>query len=105
MTLIIVGHLGLNGNWRGASGEADKLDWTLQLARDEDRDDDQLLGKSNFDKFRGSRDGNGPLGRTIRATPGIDIDLTSEPFQKIEAIIALIAAGVRCPPQTGSLAA
>jgi hypothetical protein len=45
------------------------LDWTLQLARDEDRDDDRLVGKSNFDNFRRSRDGNGPLRWTIRATP------------------------------------
>ena len=81
------------------------LDWTLGLAHDEDSDDDQLVVASNFDKFRRSRDGNGPLRWTIRATPDIDTDIISEPFQEIEAMIALIAAGVRCPPQTGSLAA
>jgi hypothetical protein len=69
ITLIIVGHLGRNRKWRGPSGKADMLAWTLQLARDEDSDDDQLVGKSKFDKFRRARDGNGPLRWTIRATP------------------------------------
>jgi hypothetical protein len=99
VTLIIVGHLGRNGKWRGASGKEDMLDWTLKLARDEDSDDHQLVVKSNFDKFRRSRDGNGPLRWTIRATPGEDIDITSEPFQGLEAMIALVAAGVTTPSQ------
>jgi hypothetical protein len=75
------------------------LDWTLKLARDEDSDDHQLVVKSNFDKFRRSRDGNGPLRWTIRAAPDTDIDITSEPFQGLEAMIALIAAGVTSPSQ------
>ncbi len=99
ITLIIVGHLGRNGKWRGASGKEDMLDWTLKLARDEDSDDDHLVVKSNFDKFRRSRDGNGPLRWTIRATPGKSIDITSEPFQGLEAMIALIAAGVTKPSE------
>ena len=99
ITLIIVGHLGRNGKWRGASGKEDMLDWTLKLARDEDSDDHQLVVKSNFDKFRRSRDGNGPLRWTIRAAPGQDIDITSEPFQGLEAMIALIAAGVTKPSE------
>jgi hypothetical protein len=53
---------------------------------------------SNFDKFRRSRDGNGPLRWTIRATPGIDTDIISEPFQEIEAMIALIAARTEVDP-------
>lgn len=99
ITLIIVGHLGRNGKWRGASGKEDMLDWTLKLARDEDSDDDRLVVKSNFDKFRRSRDGNGPLRWTIRAAAGMDIDITSEPFQGVEAMIALIAAGVTKPSE------
>lgn len=99
ITLIIVGHLGRNGKWRGASGKEDMLDWTLKLARDEDSDDDRLVVKSNFDKFRRSRDGNGPLRWTIRAAAGEDIDVTSEPFQGVEAMIALIAAGVTKPSE------
>jgi hypothetical protein len=99
ITLIIVGHLGRNNKWRGASGKEDMLDWTLKLARDEDSDDHQLVVKSNFDKFRRSRDGNGPLRWTIRAAPDTDIDITSEPFQGLEAMIALIAAGVTSPSQ------
>lgn len=99
ITLIIVGHLGRNGKWRGASGKEDLLDWTLKLSRDEDSDDDHLVVKSNFDKFRRSRDGNGPLRWTIRAAAGEDIEITSEPFQGLEAMIALIAAGVIKPSE------
>ncbi|MES2467022.1 MAG: AAA family ATPase [Verrucomicrobiota bacterium] len=99
ITLIIVGHLGRNGKWRGASGKEDMLDWTLKLSRDEDSDDNHLVVKSNFDKFRRSRDGNGPLRWTIRAAVGEEIDITSEPFHGLEAMIALIAAGVTKPSE------
>jgi hypothetical protein len=99
ITLIMVGHLGRNGKFRGASGKEDMLDWTLKLARDEDSDDHQLVVKSNFDKFRRSRDGNGPLRWTICAAAGKEIDITSKPFQGLEAMIALIDAGVTTPSQ------
>jgi AAA domain len=99
ITLIIVGHLGRSGKWRGASGKEDLLDWTLKLVRDEDSEDDRLVVKSHFDKFRRSRDGNGPLRWTIRAAAGEEIDITSEPFQGVEAMIALIAAGVTKPSE------
>jgi hypothetical protein len=82
ITLIIVGHLGRKGKWRGASGEADILDWTLELARDEDSDDSQLVGKSNFYKFRRSHDGTGPLRWTIRATPATTSTSPANPSKK-----------------------
>lgn len=94
VTLIIVGHLGRNGKWRGASGKEDMLDWTLKLSRDEESDDEHLVVKSHFDKFRRSRANNGPLRWKIRAAAGEEIDITSEPFQGLEAMVALIAAGV-----------
>jgi hypothetical protein len=58
------------------------LDWTLQLDRDEDSDDNQLVGKSNFDNFRRSRDGNGPLRWTIRATPATASTSPANPSKK-----------------------
>jgi hypothetical protein len=58
------------------------LDSTLQLDRDEGREDDRLVGKSNFDKFRRSRGGNGPLCWTIRATPATTSISPSNPLKK-----------------------
>jgi len=97
ITLIIIGHLGRNGKWRGASGKEDLLDWTLKLARDEDSDDEHLVVKSHFDKFRRSRAGNLPLRWTLESKPGTALSITSEPFQGLEAMICLIMAGVTKP--------
>jgi hypothetical protein len=58
------------------------LDWTLELAHDKDSDDDQFVGKSNFDKFRRSRDGNRPLRWTIRATPATASTSPANPSKK-----------------------
>lgn len=99
ITLIIVGHLGRNGKWRGASGKEDLLDWTLKLTRDEDSDDHHLVVKSTFDKFRRSRAGNIPLRWTLEAVPGQPLNITSEPFSGLEAMISLIAAGVTKPSE------
>ena len=71
--------------------------WTLKLARDEDSDDERLVVKSHFDKFRRSRAGNLPLRWTLEAKPGSRLTVTSEPFQGLEAMVALIMAGVTKP--------
>ena len=99
ITLIIVGHLGRNGKWRGASGKEDLLDRTLKLTRNEESDDGNLIVKTVFDKFRRSRNGNLPLRWTIVSSHGQKISVTSEPFQGMEAMIALIHEGVTSPGQ------
>ena len=99
ITLILVGHLGRNGNWRGASGKEDLLDWTLKLTRDENSDDGTLMVKSSFDKLRRSRVGNLPLRWTLASVPEEKLSVTSEPFQGLEAMIALVASGVTKPAE------
>ena len=97
ITLILVGHLGRNGKWRGASGKEDLLDFTLKLTRDEDGTDGVLKVKTGFDKFRRSRDGNLPLLWTLDAPSGGRASMSSAPFKGLDAMIALIEQGITKP--------
>lgn len=99
ITLLLIGHLGKNGSWRGASGKEDLLDWTLKLTRDETSTDDVLVIKSTFGKFRRSRAGNGPLRWSLTARPGEAISFTSEPYSGPEAMLGLVQDGVHKPSE------
>jgi len=94
ITLIIVGHQGRNGNWRGASAKEDMLDWTLLLSADENAPDGELWAKSTFGKFRRSREGNPPLKWKIKGTPGERVEIQCESFAGKEAMLQMIREGI-----------
>lgn len=99
LTFITVGHAGRNGCWRGASAKEDLLDWTLLLARDDESEDDKLVLKSSFGKFRRSRDGNPPLKWTISAQAGEPIQVHSESYSGPDAMLSMVGAGIGQPSQ------
>lgn len=94
LTLLLAGHLGRNGNWRGASAKEDLLDWTLILSADGDAPDGELWVKSVFGKFRRSREGNPPLKWKIKGTPGEPVEIQCESFAGKEAMYQMIQEGI-----------
>ena len=94
ITLIIVGHQGRNGHWRGASSKEDLLDWTLLLSADWNAPDGELWAKSIFGKFRRSREGNPPLKWRIKGTPGEPVAIQCESFAGKEAMYQMIQEGI-----------